>query len=541
MTNRSFLSTAKSKKFDRREALKHGSALGLGAAAMATLGSSASAVSLAQSGEGTSGGTLNVGLIGEPPTLDIHQSGATIVSFVMWNVYEPLFTFDEEFAPTPMLAESHEVSDDGLVHTVKLRQGVPFHNGEELKAPDVIASVQRWGEIHGLGGDLLESTDEIVPVDDYTVEFRLNQPFGAFLPAISQNVGGLGIYPKSVIDAAGDEQVTEFIGTGPYRFVERQADRFIRLERFDDYAALPGEPVGYGGHKYQYLDEIVFNPVPDEAARIAGLQAGDYHYLESITPDQSEGLEGNTDVVIEKMPPSSWGTFLFNWKSPLMGNQKLRQAVQAALNHEPIMQASQGEGFYRLDPGVMFQETAWYTTTGEDLYNRNDPETAKRLMEEAGYDGTPLRWQTTQEYQYMYNMSVVAQQQLEEVGFVIDLQVYDWATVADNMRKPDIWDIIPTGISFKPDPVMVSVIQLCTFTGWWCSDTGTGLLEDLLRESDFEIRYGIWEQLQQAFYDEAALIKVGDILGINVRSSQVKGYVPQTQIGPILWNMWLEQ
>lgn len=536
-------SARKARRYSRRDVVKRGSAVGLSSVALGSFHGGVNRPVLGQEPqqEGGHGGTLNVALIGEPPTLDIHRSSTTIVVFVMWNVYEPLFTLDRDFGVVPMLAESHEVSEDGLLNTIKLRQGVPFHNGEEMKAADVIASVQRWGTLHGLGIDLLATTEEIAAVDDYTVEFRMKQPFGAFLPALAHNVQGMAVYPKSVIDGEVNGQVTEFIGTGPYRFAERQADRFIRLERFEDYAALEGESNGYGGHKYQYVDEMMFIPVPDEAARIAGLRAGDYHYLESISADQAASLEGDSEVTVEVVPPQSWGTFLLNWQSPLMSDLNIRRAVQAALNHEPILQAGQGEGFYRLDPGVMMQETVWHSRSGEDLYNRNDPDTAKRLLDESGYDGTPVRWMTTQEYQHHYNMSVVGQQQLEEVGFVVDMQVYDWATVADNQNKPDLWDINTTGISFKPDPTMVSVMQLCSFAGWWCSDESVALLDQLQTQSDFEVRYEIWEKLQGRFYEEAAVIKLGDILNVNARSPQLHGFVPQTQLGPILWNVWLDQ
>src|SRR5699024_6315186 len=127
---------------------------------------------------------------------------------------------------------------------------------------------------------------------------------------------------------------------------------------------------------------------------------------------------------------------------------------QAALDHEEILQASEGDGFYRLDPGLMFKETAWNTDAGADLYNQNDPDKAKALLEEAGYDGTPLRFMTTQEYQDHYNATVVARQQLENAGFVVDLQVYDWATVVDRQNKEETWDATTTGISFKPEPTM---------------------------------------------------------------------------------------
>jgi len=528
-------------RMDRREVLKRGSALGLGVASMAALGGGHVAAARGQEEEGVRGGVLNVAVIGEPPTLDIHQTTATIVATITWSMYESLFTFDQDFNVIPMLAESHEVSEDGLLHTVTLRQGVPFHNGEEMKAADVIASFERWSGISGTGASLMEAVDEYVAVDDYTVEFRMVHPFGAFLPTVSQMNQGMAIYPKSVIDAAGTEPLTDYVGTGPYKFVEHQADRFIRLERFDDYAALDGEPQGYGGHKYQYVDEMMFIPVPDEAARIAGLRAGDYHYLESISADQSEGLQDDPNVVIDVLAPSTWRTFVLNWRSPLMGDVKIRQAFQAALDHEQILQASEGEGFYRLDAGIMLKETAWNSQAGAELYNQNDTEKAKQLLEEAGYDGTPLRFMTTQEYLYYYNASVVAKQQLEAAGFVVDLQVYDWATLIDRRGDEEAWDIVPTGISFKPDPTMLSIMQLCSWPGWWCSDTSRDLLDQLQAESDDAVRHEVFDKLQQAFYDEVPMIKVGDAASLSSRSALLQGFSPQTQHGEIFWNAWISE
>lgn len=492
-------------------------------------------------GDGQPGGTLKVAMIGEPPTLDIHQSTGTIIGLVMWNVYEPLFAWDADFAVIPMLAEGHEVTDDGLLHTITLRQGVPFHNGEEMKAADVVASIEHWGAIAGVGKALLEATDEIVEVDDYTIEFRMNSPYGIFVSALALANGGCAIYPASVIEAANGGEVTEFIGTGPYRFVERQADAYIRLERFEDYAALPGDPNGYGGHKYAYVDRMEFVPVPDEAARIAGLQAGDYHYLENISPDQYEILEGDPNINAEVLPPQGWGIFFLNWESPITSNLKIRQAFQAALDHEAIAQAGWGEGYYRLDPGLMFQETVWYTDAGSEYYNINDPDLARQLLEEAGYDGTPLRWTATQEYQDHYNRSVVAIQQLEAVGFVIDFIVKDWATVLSEQFEKDKWEVTVTGISFRPDPALLFVMDVCNIAGWWCSEETIDLVDQLRSESDFDTRYALWEQIQENAYTEIPFIKVADALTVRVSAAAVQNLASQSQIGPILWNVWLDE
>lgn len=524
-------------RIDRREVLKRGTALGIGAAALG--GTQLSG--LARQEEGTRGGVLKVAVIGEPPTLDVHQTTATIVGTIMWSVFESLFTWNENFEVIPMLAESAEVSDDGLLRTIHLRQGVSFHNGEEMKAADVIASFNRWAGISGLGKSLMASTDEIVEVDDYTIEFHLNTPFGTFLPALSHMNQGLAIYPKSVIDAAGEETLTEFVGTGPYKFVERQADRFIRLERFDDYAALEGGPNGYGGQKMQYLDGMEFIPVPDEAARLAGLQAGDYHYLEGFTPEQSEILEGDPNIVLETLAPNTWRTFVINWRSPLMENQTIRQAFQAALEHDSIMRVGEGEGYYSLNPGLMFPETAWYTEAGGDLYNQNDPEKAKALLEEAGYDGTPIRFMTTQEYLYYYNASLVARQQLEDAGFVVDLQVYDWATLIERRGDEELWDVVTTGITFRPDPTMLSIMQLCSWPGWWCSERSRELLDTLLVESDEAVRQETWDLLQETFYEEVPMIKLGDAIPVSARSSKMQGFSLMTQLSEMFWNVWLDE
>ena len=504
-------------------------------------GESTTAPEAEPAGEGQPGGTLIVAMIGEPPTLDIHQTTGIIVGMVVWNIFEPLFAWDAEFNTIPMLAESHEVSDDQLTHTITLRQGVPFHNGDEMKAADVIASIERWGQIAGVGKGLLAATDEIVEVDDYTIEFNLNKPYGIFVSALAFANGGCAIYPKSVIDASGDGDLTEFIGTGPYRFIERQADRFIRLERFEDYVALPGDPNGYGGNKRAYVDQIEFVPIPDESARIAGLQAGDYHYLESISPDQYVIVEGDSSITAEVLPPQGWGIFFLNWESPIMSDLKIRQAFQAALDHEAIAQAGYGEGFYRLDPGLMFEETVWYTTAGEEYYNINDPEFARQLLEESSYDGTPIRWSTTQEYLDHYNRSVVAVQQLEAAGFTIDLIVKDWASVLSEQFEKDKWDVTVTGISFRPDPALLFVMDVCNIAGWWCSEETIDLVDQLRSESDFDTRYGLWEQIQSNAYTEIPFIKVADALTVKVRAASMKGLSQQSQIGPILWNAWLEE
>jgi peptide/nickel transport system substrate-binding protein len=485
------------------------------------------------------GGSLQVALIGEPPTFDLHQTTATVVAFNTWHMYEPLFTWDAELQLMPELAEEWEVSDDGLTITVHLLEGVNFHNGEVMTAEDVIASIERWGEISGLGGGLLDATDSMNQIDDHTIEFEMNQPLGAFTTILARQNQGCAIYPKSVVDASGTDSLSEYVGTGPFRFVEHQPDRFIKYERFDDYTdrALPTN--GYGGSKARYLDEIYFRPVPDESARIAGLRAGDYHYLESIIPDHFETLKDDDSVSVELLAPTSWGTFVMNMAEGICANQTLRQAIQAALEHEEIALAGYGEGFFRLDPGVMFEETAWHSLVGLDRYGPGDPDRAQELAAEAGYNGEPIRLMATQEYAYMYNNAVIAQQQLEDAGFDIELNIVDWATLVEQRNDQAAWDMFTTGITFRIDPIQLPFMQGTTWPGWWGTDEKVDLTRQLQSESDFDTRFAIWEDIQELFYDEVPLIKIADQWNLNAMSPQVQGFEPVVQLSAVFYNVWL--
>jgi peptide/nickel transport system substrate-binding protein len=495
-------------------------------------------------GEGRRGGKLIVAAIGEPQTLDEHQTTAGITAEIGYCMYETLFAYDHEYQPSPMLAESYTVSDDGLNHTFKLRQGVMFHNGKEMTSEDVVANMVRWGEISGVGKALFEATESIEATDDYTIEMVTSKPYGTILIALCSNTQACTIHPKEVIDEFGLDPITDnYIGTGPYQFAGRQADAYIRFERFDDYVAIEGDTDGYGGHKYQWVDEIEFVPVPDEAARVAGMQAGDYHIVMALGNDHYETLKDDASLLVEIRPPSNWDVFFLNWAQPMMADPLIRKAFQAALDHMPIMQASRGGGdFVQLDPSLMMQPTPFYSTAGEELYNIADPELAAGYLEEAGYDGTPVRFMATQEYAYMYGAAVVAKQQLEDAGFVIDLQITDWATVLERRAMKDAWDVFVTGHGFVPDPSQITYIgQMNIYPGWWDDEASLELAAELLSETDFETRFDLWEQIQINAYEQVPAVKTGDSSVISVWSRQVGGYTDQLQRGVPYWNVWLEE
>ena len=190
------------------------------------------------------GGVLKVAIIGEPPSLDAHWTTASLTYDVTSHLYEPLFTLDERYSVVPMLAEGHTVTDGGKTWTIRLRRGVPFHNGKECSAEDVVASITRWGRIASVGKVLFKNVQSMQAKDRYTVELRFAGCSGPVLSALANAGQFPAIYPKEVVEAAGDGQIKDFVGTGPFRFVERIPDRHVRMARFDRYAARSEAPAG---------------------------------------------------------------------------------------------------------------------------------------------------------------------------------------------------------------------------------------------------------------------------------------------------------
>jgi peptide/nickel transport system substrate-binding protein len=485
------------------------------------------------------GGVFKAAMIGEPPTLDLHTTTAVIVQQITWHVFEGLYTYDKSYNPIPLLVDSHAVTDKGRTYTFKLRRGVKFHNGKELTSADVVASLKRWGRLATPGKQFWRNVEGLEAKDPLTVALYLKEPSAVLFMGLARPNNGAVIYPREIAEAAGDNPVKEYVGTGPYRFVEHKPDRHVKLARFKDYVARTDAPDGFGGKRTAYLDELLFVPVPDVAVRLAGVETGEYHIGLQIQQDQYDRVKTLPGVVAGIIKPEGWSTAVLNHKQGLMTDKRVRQAFQAALDLEPIMAAGFGnKAFYRLDPALSFPEQPqWHSKVAGELYNQKNPGKARKLLQDLGYTGQPVRWITTKEYQWMYKNALVAKQQLEAVGFKIDLQVVDWATLVQRRAKPEVWDVFSTGITFNPEPAFATA-TICNWPGWWCHEDKEQWMEAMARESDPRKRRAMWEKVQTIFYEDVGRVKFGDFFGLTAIRKEVQGYRPTNEMN--LWNVWLK-
>ncbi|MBI4279259.1 MAG: hypothetical protein HY660_12465 [Armatimonadetes bacterium] len=482
------------------------------------------------------GGVLRVALDVELPSLDPQRDTAYVTRSVTGTIVESLFTLDEKYRVIPDLAQDHKVSEDGKRYEITLRRGVIFHNGSEMKSSYVVASLKRWLAISTPGRGLAKFITALEPKGNYAIEMTLSEPIGPLvLASLAFSYQFAAIHPKTEIDRIGNDGVmTHPLGTGPYKFVERRPDRYVKLQRWAVYRKRNENPSGYGGGKTAWVDEIIFSTVPEASVRVAGVEAGDYDFAVAIPQDDYRRLRNHPQIepVIQFQGSTD---IAFNNKAGLFTDRRIRQAFVAALDMEAIMKAAYGDStFYRIDPSIMPKETAWWTDAGKESYNQRSPERARRLLQEAGYRNQPVRWMTTKER--TLDIAVVAKAQLERGGFTIDLQQLEWATLLSRRRNPQVWDIFQTGFSIQPDPTQHLIFD-CNWGALWCDPRKDQMVEGLKRELNPQRRMQLWTELQRYYWTEVPTVKIGDYFTLLIQRKHVKGYAGMNQ--QFFYNVWL--
>ncbi|MFC7364254.1 MULTISPECIES: ABC transporter substrate-binding protein [Bhargavaea] len=487
-------------------------------------------------GEVKTGGTLEVAYPTQPQTLDPHGTTAEATRDAAKVIYEGLVTINENYEVIPQLADSFEVSDDNKNVTFKLREGVLFHNGKEMTSADVIASMQKWAKSKPELGE-----HEWVAADDYTVELKLSQPSSLIMYFLA-DVGNLAaIMPKEVAESAEATGAKEYIGTGPFQFVEWKQDEVIQFKKFEDYVPDEDATDGLGGKKEAFVDAINWRFVPDASTRVNGLMSGQYHFAHMLSYDSIPQVESNPQVEVDVWPYGIEG-LVFNKKEGLFTDVKARQAVNSALDMEVIMSSAfTGEDYYNLDPSLFLEsQTDWYTDAGKENYNQKDVDKAKQLLEEAGYNGEEIIILTSRDYEHHYNAAVATQQQLEEIGMNVKLDVYDWPTLLERRNDPGAYHMFYTGFSTTFTPHQFVFLDSGTaWPGWTNNAEIDRLLDEINVAASQDEAKELYAQLQQVMWEDLPVINTGTNSRVSGYSKDLKGYTNLS--GPNFWNVSINQ
>jgi peptide/nickel transport system substrate-binding protein len=271
---------------------------------------------------------------------------------------------------------------------------------------------------------------------------------------------------------------------------------------------------------------------------INGIKTGIYDYAQSIPADLYDVLESD-----QKIKPISYingYTVLTPDKSEAPFNDlKVRQALNHALDKKVIAESTYGnKDFYSLD-GALFDpsQKELYSEKGTDQYLAYDKEKAKQLLKESSYNGEPITIMYSSNTEAYKRTSQVVEQQLEEVGFVVELVPLEWATYLEKWSDPANWDAVIVGWSTRFSPNELGMLSMDTSSsGWYNSERWGGLLNNWNLVQDAEERKEILGEMNQTVYDELPFIKLSNVTSLDISSAKIPEY--NIWVGPRFWNTW---
>ncbi|MHB8189290.1 MAG: ABC transporter substrate-binding protein [Ferrimicrobium sp.] len=519
-----------------------------GALLLASCGSSTSTASTnstpAQGAKPVRGGTINVAVVSDPPTLDWTSSTSTITYEVAWNIFEQLFALDKNSNPKPMLATGYTESANGMNYTIGIRKGITFQNGQSLTSADVVASIKRWEAISSVGETVATHVASVSAAGKYQVDIAMSTPFSPLILDLAAPAQACIIIPASIVAAAGANPLTnaQIIGTGPYKLVNDLVGQKIELTRWSGYKPLPKADNwgGLAGYKAAYATNLNYDIVPSPATRLSGLLTGQFQLADTLTSQDYSQLTGSSSVKPLLLPPSNQLMIVFNKSLSPFNNLKMREAINLVSNKQNIAAAAFGQKRFWTLSDALFQptQTSLYTTAGSKQYNAYSPSEAKKLMTQAGYNfSRPIRILVTQTYPYMYNAGVALSEELNQIGVKTSVLSYDWPTDLAMRKNPAAWDIFITAFSPLFDPTQLLWLSP-TYNGWYASPQMQSLMANWAASTTKAQQAKLVTQIQSLEWAQLPIVKIANQRALNGERSTLHGY--QTIAGSdILWNTWI--
>ena len=417
-----------------------------GAVTAAALGACSATDSNGSGGAGKRGGQLVAAWnLDKFTTLDPQLVVGSDQMSMLINVCEGLTRLTPTLEVEGALAESWEVSPDGLTYTFKLRRGVKWHNGDDFSAQDMVFTYER-GSDPALGSPSvsgLVAISDVKAPDEQTLVFQLKQPFAPFLTTVTGMPGRiLSPVNKRALEEMGPEAYgVEPVGTGPFRISEHQAGDHLTLVRFEDY----------WDSRYPLLDEVRIDLIPEPSTVQSALLSGDIQFANLIQPQSFSALERSSNVQTLSVPGVNWRGQWLNYKSadaPFLADPRVRLAFAKAVDREGLVekglfdQGDVGYGVYNLAVKWAYREDVPQTLA-------YDPEGAKRLLSDADATGVSVEFMTNPGFQ---RSDEVLADMLSQIGVDVSLDLVETSVYAARGYTASEYQMMHSGSAADPDP-----------------------------------------------------------------------------------------
>lgn len=462
-----------------------------------------------------------------------------------YMVYDTLFAMDTNGEIQLQMLDSYNISEDGLTHNFKLRDGLNFHDGAPVTSADVIASIERWGSKDAMGQQMMTFVKEMKAVDDNNFEFVLNEATGLIKQALGKPSSNVPfIMPAAIAATPAGEQITEYTGSGPFVFLKdewKPGDQAV-FSKFTDYNPRNEPGDGLAGGKVVNVDKVVWKVIRDPQTAMNALSKGEIDVIESPAHDLLPLMEQDDNIqLIDLNPFGNQYTFRFNTLHPPFDNDKVRQALLYAFNQEDFLHAVVGNpDYYKLCKAMFICGTPLETEAGwEDKLDSNFDK-ARELLKEGGYDGTPVLLMHSTDLTVLTNLAPVAKQLMEDIGMTVDMQSMDWQTLVGRRSKREPvdeggWNAFITSWNSIDNanplgyPFLNAGCDKALF-GWPCDEQIQSLRQNYAKATSAEQQYQIAEAIQKRAADYPTHIHLGQwyqptAMGQNISGAPVSPVV----------------
>jgi peptide/nickel transport system substrate-binding protein len=484
-------------------------------------------------------------------SLDPIWTTASVTTGHGYAVFDVLYSLDANLRPKPQMAEGHDVSADGRIWTIKLRQGLRFHDGEAVRAADCVASLIRWSKRDSFGQTLAKLVDAWEAVDDRTLRIRLKQPFAPLLDALGKPASVVPfIMPERLARTDANTQVSEMIGSGPYRFVK---DEFVSGSRvayakFDGYVPRD-EPADFmAGGKRAFFERIEWQIIPDPATAAAALQNKEVDWWEFALPDLIPLLKRDSGIKVTQIDDLGFIAIMrFNAAQKPFDNPKLRRAVLQAVDQADYMRAVNGDSVPWKECAAVFPcGLPFVNEIGKGAINQPfDLARSREAIKQAGYAGERVVVINPGDFPSVGPLGEVTADLLRRLGMNVDLQTMDWGSVIQRrtVQTPvdaggwSIFHTWTTSVSIT-NPALNYYIRGQGKTGWfgWYENPEIERLSDAWAQASTDAeKQPLFDAIQRQAFETAPIVPLGQYYPATAYRTDIVDRIAATNALP--WNI----
>lgn len=469
-----------------------------------------------------------------------------------YMVFDTLYGLDAQYRPTPQMLEGHSVEEDGRLWKLVLRSGMGWHDGEPVLARDCAASIRRWASRDSFGRLLLDAAEEISAADDRTIVIRLRRPFPRLPDALAKSNPLMpAMLPERLANLPPSVALPEVVGSGPFRFVpgERIPGALAVYRRFDAYRPREaGDAAATAGPKRVHVDRVEWHTMPDPSSAAGAIRSGEMDWWEYVAPDLVSSLQQARGVLVR--PLDAAGSMLImrlNHLNPPFNNPRIRRALLWAIDQTEMMQAAVGtdSSLWQTSVGVFTPGTPLANDAGMGpLTGPRDLDRARREIIAAGYNGERVVLLVPTDFPTFRALADVGADLLQKIGFKVDYQALDWATMSQRRtRREGVdqggWSAFFSGGAGSDFVNPIINTQLVSnpqtaFYGWPNNPRAEALRLSWLDAPDVEAQRNIAAELQRVALEDVTYVPLGQYRQVTAQRTNVTDVLPGF---PVFWNL----